>query len=478
MKNQPAKPSQAPGTSPPAAVVEWVPLFEAQKRIYPKTTTGTYTSTRWLFVWLTQLLYYGLPWLEWSGRQAVLFDLGARRFYTFGFVLYPQDFIYLTGLLVASALLLFFITAIAGRLWCGYTCPQTVYSSIFMYIERKVEGDRNKRIRLDNAPTDVSKISRKALKHALWLLFSIWTGITFVGYFYEIRKLVPDLFTNHVAGWSLFWVVFYSFATYGNAGFLREQVCKYMCPYARFQSAMFDKDTLIVSYDAVRGEPRGGRSKGADAKSNALGSCIDCSVCMQVCPTGIDIRNGLQYECIGCGVCVDACNSVMDKMEYPRGLIRYTTENALKGKFNQKELIARILRPRVLIYASILGSLLVVLGVSLSLRTPFKVDVVRDRAVISRIAQGGLIENVFRLQLMNATEQTKKISISASGPPALRIASATQETLLPTESKWMVVSVHAEPGSAPAGAHKFMFQIDDTEGAFKLSESAVFIFPR
>ncbi|MCL5739754.1 MAG: cytochrome c oxidase accessory protein CcoG, partial [Betaproteobacteria bacterium] len=313
----------AAATPEPSAEGEFVSLYEAQKKIYPRSISGYFARWRWAMVFLTQLVFYGLPWLEWGQRQMVLFDLGARRFYIFGLVLYPQDFIYLTGLLIISALSLFLFTAVAGRLWCGFACPQTVYTEMFMWMEHKIEGDRSARLRLDASPWTFEKIRKKFLKQTAWIAVSLWTGFTFVGYFVPIRELGPELLA-FAGGWQIFWVLFYGLATYGNAGFLREQVCKYMCPYARFQSAMFDRDTLIVTYDEARGEPRGPRVKTVDYKAKGLGDCIDCTLCVQVCPVGIDIRKGLQYECIGCGLCVDACNTVMDKMHYPKGLIRYS----------------------------------------------------------------------------------------------------------------------------------------------------------
>ena len=314
---------------------ELVSLYAAQRKIYPRSTTGFFSNWRWAMVWLTQIIFYGLPWLQWGQRQAVLFDLGARRFYIFGLVLYPQDFIYLTGLMVISALSLFLFTAVAGRLWCGYACPQTVYTEIFLWIENKVEGNRSARMRRDEQPWGLQKLARKGLKHLLWLLLALWTGFTFVGYFTPIQELGTEFVQMSMSSWEGFWTFFYGFATYGNAGFMREQVCKHMCPYARFQSAMFDKDTLIVTYDAERGEPRGARSRKADPAALNLGACVDCSLCVQVCPTGIDIRKGLQYECIGCGVCIDVCDTVMDKLGYARGLIKYSTDNAMAQHWSQ-----------------------------------------------------------------------------------------------------------------------------------------------
>ena len=234
-----------------------VSLYAAQKKVYPRSVNGLYARWRWAMVFATQLFFYLVPWLEWGQRQALLFDIASRRFYIFGLVLYPQDFIYLTGLLVVSALSLFLFTAVAGRLWCGYTCPQTVYSEIFMWVERKIEGDRAVRMRLDKAPQSLEKLVKKAFKHVVWISIALWTGFTFVGYFTPIRDLGMSFLQTQMGTWEVFWVLFYGFATYGNAGFLREQVCKYMCPYARFQSAMFDRDTLTVTYDADRGDPRG-----------------------------------------------------------------------------------------------------------------------------------------------------------------------------------------------------------------------------
>jgi cytochrome c oxidase accessory protein FixG len=476
--------------SSPAAVRKVIPivpagpeepgesLYEAQKKIYPRKVTGLFARWRWGFVFLTQIIFYGLPWLEWGERQAVLFDLGARRFYIFGHVLYPQDFIYLTGLLVISALSLFLFTAVAGRLWCGFSCPQTVYTEIFLWIERKIEGDRNARMRLDASPMSANKFARKGAKHLVWITVALWTGFTFVGYFTPIRTLWGEAFTLSFGPWEWFWVNFYALATYGNAGFLREQVCKYMCPYARFQSAMFDKDTLIVSYDANRGEPRGSRSRNADPAELALGSCVDCNLCVHVCPTGIDIRNGLQYECIGCAGCIDVCNTVMDRMNYPRGLIRFTTQNAEAKGWGRAEILRHIVRPRVLVYTTVLLTLTVVVLTSLVVRTPFKVDVVRDRAALSRIVAGGKLENVYRLQIMNATEQPQRYRISATGLEGLAIASEAEATVGPAESRWVAVRLQIPYGSAQPGSHPIHFTIAAEGGDDSISEKSAFLVPR
>jgi len=461
-----------------ASAVQGESLYEAQKKIYPRQVTGIFARWRWGLVIFTQLVFYGLPWLEWGQRQSVLFDLGARRFYIFGYVLYPQDFIYLTALLVISALTLFLFTALAGRLWCGFACPQTVYTEMFLWIERKVEGERVARMRLDAAPMSMEKLVKKWFKHFLWIGLAMWTGFTFVGYFTPIRELALEFLQTRMSSWEVFWVFFYGLATYGNAGFLREQVCKYMCPYARFQSAMFDRDTLIVSYDAARGEPRGSRSRKADPAALALGSCIDCNLCVQVCPTGIDIRQGLQYECIGCAGCVDVCDGVMDRMNYPRGLIRFTTQNAMGEGWSSRQIWRRALRPRVLAYGAILVLLCTALLWSLVARVPLKVDVVRDRAALSRIVAGGKLENVYRLQVMNATEQPQRYRVSAQGLPGLVLASDALIDVGPAESRWLAVRLQIPYGSATAGSHPIHFEIGTVGGDAHVSEKSVFLVPR
>ncbi len=427
---------------------------------------------------ITQLVFYALPWLEWGQRQMVLFDLGARRFYIFGLILYPQDFIYLTGLLIISALSLFLFTAVAGRLWCGFACPQTVYTEIFMWIEHKIEGERSARLRLDASGWTWEKTWKKATKQVLWIAVSLWTGFTFVGYFIPIRQLGVELMSLQ-GTWQIFWVLFYGFATYGNAGFLREQVCKYMCPYARFQSAMFDKDTLIVTYDTERGEPRGPRIKTADYKAKGLGDCIDCTLCVQVCPVGIDIRNGLQYECIGCGLCVDACNSIMEKMSYPKGLIRFSTQNAMAKGWMQSEILKRVMRPRVLIYTGVLIGLCVLMMVSLLSKAPLKVDIERDRAALSRIVAGGKLENVYRLQIMNATEQLQHYQITAFGLDGLELHMGEKVVEIEAaQSRWVAIRLQIPYGSIASGSHPVNFEIKAVESGASVLEKSLFLVPK
>ncbi len=455
-----------------------VSLYEAHQKIYPRSVSGVFTNWRWGMVFLTQLVFYGLPWLEWGQRQAVLFDLGARRFYVFGLVLYPQDFIYLTGILVISALSLFLFTAVAGRLWCGYACPQTVYTEIFLWLEKKTEGDRSARMRRDAGPRSADWFLRKVAKHFLWLVLAGWTGFTFVGYFTPIHELAAEFVQFRMGSWEVFWSIFYGFATYGNAGFMREQVCLHMCPYARFQSAMFDKDTLIVTYDEERGEPRGARSRKADPLTLNLGACVDCSLCVQVCPTGIDIRDGLQYECIGCGSCADVCDGVMDKMGYPRGLVKYSTQNAINQHWTKAQTLRHVLRPRVLVYTTILGVVVLAMVVSLAMRTPFKVDVVRDRGMLARMVEAGRIENVYRLQIMNATEATQNFSIGVQGLPGLVVVSDKDVSVDSTQARWVAVRVQAPPDAASPGSHTFQFVITGPDAVGTVVEKSVFIVPR
>jgi cytochrome c oxidase accessory protein FixG len=434
-------------------------LYEVRKKIYPRAVTGWFAGWRWGLVWFTQFLYYGAPWFTWNERQAVLFDLGARKFYILGVVFWPQDFIYLAVLLVVSALSLFLFTAVAGRLFCGYACPQTVYTEIFLWIEKVVEGNRNRRIILDRQSLSGGKFVRKAVKHALWAAVALWTGYTFVGYFTPIRYLWAEAAALALGPWEVFWILFYGFATYGNAGWMREQVCKYMCPYARFQSAMFDRDTMVITYDPNRGEPRGGRSRATDSKAVGLGDCVDCGICVQVCPTGIDIRDGLQYECIGCAACIDGCNQVMDRMGYPRSLIRYSTTNAMAAGWTLPQMVRRAFRPRVLVYTAILWGIIIAASVSLYLRVPLKVDVIRDRTSLSREVEGGMFENIYRLQMMNTEEVPHRYQISAVGLPGLQVAGESFIEVPAATAIMVSMRLRIAAGEASPGSHRIEFLV-------------------
>ncbi len=466
-----------------------VSLYKKRQKIHPREVKGPFQTWRWVFVFLTQAIFYGLPWLQWGQRQAVLFDLEARRFYLFGLILYPQDFIYLAALLIVCAYALFLFTAVAGRLWCGYACPQTVYTEMFLWIEQRIDGSKAKREKLDKAPWSLDKLWRRLAKHGAWVLLALMTGFSFVGYFTPIRDLAPLVLAGQLGPWQTFWILFYSFATWGNAGFLREQVCKYMCPYARFQSAMFDRDTLIIGYDAERGEPRGPRGRKDDLAERNLGHCIDCGLCVDVCPTGIDIRKGLQYECIGCAGCVDVCNTVMDKMGYPRGLVRYDTENGLEMHLSRKQEWLRVLRPRVWVYSAVMVLIVVAVAASLALRPAFRFDVVRDRGSLGRWNEQGQLENVYRIQLMNVVERKQRYRIHVETDDAVLAGlqvgqGAAAVELNPIEARWVPVAVHLPEGVAPSatGAHSVRFVVervqqgDDTP--LILSEKTTFVVPR
>ncbi len=457
--------------SAPSGNYEYGQLYRSEEKIYPREVKGRFATLRQIAMYVLLGMFYGGPWLEWGGRQAVLFDLPARKFYIFGLTLWPQDFVYLALLLIVLAVSLFFFTALAGRLWCGFACPQTVWTEAFVRIERLVEGDRAKRMKLDNAPMSFNKLWRKSLKQFLWLSLALYTGFTFVGYFVEIRSLAVALLSFSAGPWEWFWVLFYGFATYGNAGYMREQVCKYMCPYARFQGAMFDRDTLIITYDEERGEPRGARRRGTDPKEKGLGDCIDCTMCVQVCPTGIDIRKGLQYECIACAACIDACDSVMDKMQYPRGLIRYTTEHAIQHKRYQ------LLRPRTIIYSLILLLLISSLVASITLRKPVIVDVLRDRNALYRDAGRQGIENDYTIRIVNKQNIDREYVVTVRGIDGIELRSATR-VAVPAESVFTLPVSVAVPHENAHGGQRIEFVVEDiADPAVRVVEESRFRGP-
>jgi cytochrome c oxidase accessory protein FixG len=432
-------------------------LYAAHQKIYPREVPGRFRNLRTLATLTLLGIFYGLAWLPWNGRQAVLFDLPARKFYIFGLTFLPQDFFFLTWLLVLAALSLFFFTAVAGRLWCGYACPQTVWTDAFVWMERITEGSRQQRMKLDKGPLNFNKLWRKSAKQVLWVSFGLFTGFTFVGYFTPIRTLFVELSNFGAGPWETFWVLFYGFATYGNAGFMREQVCKYMCPYARFQSAMFDKDTLIISYDSVRGEPRGSRARGMEYKSQGLGDCIDCTLCVQACPTGIDIRKGLQYECIACAACIDACDSVMDKMNYPRGLIRYSTQASLEGN------TPHVIRPRTMVYGALLTLLFVGFLYAVTHRSLVELDVLRERNAMYRETEDGLIENVYTLRVINKDNEAHAYTLRVDGVPEAQLHT-DRPTVVAGASDVVSMTVHVDAPALPTGgSHPIKFVLTSTD---------------
>lgn len=442
--------------------VKEVTIYTRFEQVYVRQSKGKYTNLRWLMVWLTQLIFFGLPWLNWNGRQAVLFDLPARKFYLFGYVLLPQDFIFLTLLLIICAYSLFLFTALTGRVWCGFSCPQTVYTQIFMWLESKAEGKRSARIRLDRQAWNAEKIARKGLKQILWLGFALLTGFSFVAWFNPVRDLLSALLQAELSVWITFWMLFYAGFTYLNAAIMRDHFCRYLCPYARFQGAMMDKDTLIVSYDKARGEPRSAWNKQSRAEQQR-GACIDCAMCVQVCPTGIDIRQGLQHDCIGCAACIDACDSVMDKLQAPRGLIRFSTENADQLGWSFRQIRQRFARPRLLIYGAILVLLIAAFATGLSQHRDLRLNVLRDRSISYRQLDNDLYENVYRLNLISSAEHVRHLQVRVSGAGDFSLAGQDQFELPSTGSRVYPVTVRLRTQDLRQHQQKISFKVYDID---------------
>lgn len=448
-------------------------LYRKREKIYQRHPSGFFQTLRVATIWVTLGVYFLGPWLTWDGRQAILFDLPERKFYIFWFTFWPQDFLYLSWLLIIAAFALFFFTVLAGRVWCGYTCPQTVWTTFFMWIEFITEGDRNKRIKLDAQPMSMNKFSKKFLKHGLWLTLAFWTAFTFVGYFAPVRELFFDIYHLNVSGWAAWWMFFFTAATYLNAGWMREQVCMYMCPYARFQSVMFDRDTLIVTYDATRGEPRGARKKSVDRAETDLGDCVNCQLCVQVCPTGIDIRNGLQYECIGCAACIDACDSIMDQMNYPKGLIRYSTENAVEGK------PSKVMRPRLIGYGAMLIVMVVVFMTAVFSRVPLELDIIRDRNALYRETWEGTIENTYTLKIMNKTQQAQQYEVAVSGLDNVITHIPDEIKTLPGELLTLAITLEMKPEDIKGRNSTVYFTVTAVnDPSQEVTEESRFLSPR
>jgi cytochrome c oxidase accessory protein FixG len=445
-------------------------LYAPQAKVYPREIDGRFVRLRRAAVFVLLGLFYLVPWLRWDGRQAVLFDLPARKFYVLGLVFWPQDFFWLACLLIIAGVSLFFFTAVAGRLWCGYACPQTVWTEVFLWMERLCEGRRNQRIKLDASRWSAQKTWRKSAKQFLWVTFALWTGFTFVGFFTPVVDLAQEVRAASLGGWETFWILFYAFATYGNAGYLREQVCKYMCPYARFQSAMFDRDTLVISYDVQRGEPRGARKRNADPKALGLGDCVECEACVQACPTGIDIRHGLQIECIACAGCIDACDAVMDKMGYARGLIRYTTESMLHGEQR------RVLRPRTIIYALLLAGLLTAFAWGVTHRAPLIVELLHDRNALFRQLADGSVENSYTLKLVNKTTAGQHVHLQIEERPELHILGTQEIVLGAGEVANVPLTVRAEKAPHEREKH-FELVASSADGSIRAEQKGEFFAP-
>lgn len=460
------------------AEVGEIDLYQHREKIYTRKIEGFFQRIRLFTGWPLLLGYLLMPWLVWDGHQAMLFDLPARKFHILFLTFWPQDFPLLAWLMIVGAFALFTVTNLAGRVWCGYTCPQTVWTAIYMWVEQKTEGSRNKRIKLDQAPWTLSKFGKKLAKHCMWLGFAFITGFTFIAYFLPAYELAGDFVRGDAPLVAYGWIVFFTLATYLNAGWMREQVCMYMCPYARFQSVMFDSDTLIVSYDSKRGEQRGSRKRTTDVsaqRESNLGDCIDCKICVQVCPTGIDIRDGLQYECIGCALCVDACDSVMDQMNYDRGLIRYTTENILAGGQT------KILRPRLMAYSAVLLVITLLFGVQMFNRSMLELDVIRDRQQLFNLASNGDIENTYRLKIANITEQPGWFSLEVDGVDGLSFSGLEQSPRFYLEggsSSEEILRLSTSPDNLNAAVNSIQFRLlSESDSSIHDSQDSRFIGP-
>ena len=439
---------------------EKVAKSSPRNRIYVRAVQGALETFRRIFGFIFLAAFALAPWLQYQGQQAILFDIYEQRFNIFGLTLWPQDLTILAYIFIVSAFALFFVTTFAGRVWCGFMCPQTTWTYMYIWCEEFFEGNRNKRIKLDQRKMDADKLLRKAGKHTAWISIALLTALTFVGYFTPIDQLFIDFFTFNASFWAAFSVVFFAVCTYGNAGYMREIMCTHMCPYARFQSAMFDKDTFTVAYNAKRGERRGPRSRKMSPEQVAekgLGDCIDCNLCVQVCPTGIDIRNGLQYECINCGACVDACNGVMDKMGYAKGLISFTSEHELSGG------TTKIVRPKLIGYAFVLAVMVSLLTWDIYSRVPLEVDIIKDRNSLFRENFDGDIENVYTLKILNKAQQDRSFTIEISGLKGGQYVGDTQVEVKGGAVYTLPISVKTAPDNLSERVTEFYFRVYTTD---------------
>lgn len=452
--------------------VEVVSLYAEREHIYVKFYKGIFKNLRIISSTMMLMAFYGASWLQYDGRQAIHFDLPGRQFHVFGQTFWPQDFMLLSWLLIILAFTLFFVTVFAGRLWCGYSCPQFVWTWFFMWAERITEGDRNARMKRDKQPMSPNKFLRKTAKHTIWLVIAIATSIAFMGYFTPIRELIPKILIVDLGPWETWWLAFFAVATYGNAGWLREQVCIYMCPYARFQSVMFDQDTLIISYDEKRGESRGKRKRDADYKAEGLGDCIDCGHCVQVCPVGIDIRDGLQYECVACGACVDACDDIMERMGYDKGLVRYTTEHELEGK------TTHLVRPRLIGYLVALLAMSTAFGYVLLSRTPLEVDTIRGRGELYTVAPDGDIRNTYSVKIANKSQQDMSYRITIDGFEYAELVGATEVRVKAGELYDHTIYVEADPRALEKPNYTIEFEVSAVDDAsIRATSESRFIGP-
>ncbi len=460
-------------------------LYKSRVRIHPKEAQGHYRTKKWAMMAFTLGIYYLVPWLRWNRgagapNQGVLVDLTHERLYFFFIEIWPQEVYYITGLLILAAVSLFLINALFGRLWCGYSCPQTEWTDLFIWVETKIEGDRNARIRLDAAPWTAGKIAKRTSKHTIWLLFAVATGGAWVFYYNDAPTLLHQLLTGTASLGNYAAVAGLTFTTYALGGLMREQVCTYMCPWPRIQAAMTDTEALSVTYRRDRGEPRGAHKKGESWEGR--GSCIDCNQCVAVCPMGIDIRDGSQLECINCGLCADACDDVMKRIGQPPRLIAYDTEaNVVRRQAGQAPRY-RFVRPRTVLYAAVLTVVSAIMLVTLTFRHTLDLDVMRDRNPDYVQLADGAVRNAYTLKLMNRSGQARDLRLSVSGIKARAInvigdGDISSSVLLPVEADKVrtlrVLVTVARPDLA--GSHGLFFTLADSKGSEMRTADAVFV---
>ncbi|MBR7781320.1 cytochrome c oxidase accessory protein CcoG [Undibacterium luofuense] len=453
-----------------------ISVYTKFEPFYVRESQGRFTNLRWLCVLLTQMVFFITPWLSWNQRQAVLLDLAARKFYLFGLILYPHDLIYLAMLLIICAFGLFLVTTIAGRVWCGYGCPQSVYTLVMMWIENRTEGNRANRMRLAREGWTAERILRTGSKHLIWLTLSFISGFVFTAWFVPVSDMLQALTQFRFSAGVTTSILLYGGLMYANAGLMRDQFCRYLCPYARFQGSMLDQDSLIISYHPQRGEPR--QKPGADRPVNA-DSCIDCGLCVQVCPSGIDIRKGLQHDCTGCAACIDACDHVMDKLQLPRGLISYSSARQLQesraGSASPDK--PRFLRPRIAVYSLLMLIMCAAAAYLLANRPDVRMDILPDRMLTSREPAPGQFEQVYRLHLLNTREETGNYDLSIENVPALHLQSDNVIRLSPAGAGFISVTVR-NTSPLTAGHYRFRFTLRDKQTQRTIvTEPAMFRIP-
>ncbi|MFG1399057.1 cytochrome c oxidase accessory protein CcoG [Roseixanthobacter pseudopolyaromaticivorans] len=468
------------------------PLYAARRAIYPQSVHGTFRRIKWIVLIVTLGIYYFLPFVRWdrgpdAPNQAVLIDFPARRFYFFFIEIWPQEFYYVAGLLILAALILFLMNAVAGRVWCGYLCPQTVWTDLFMAVERMIEGDRRERIAADNAPWTIDKIAHKTLKHSLWLLIAWWTGGAWVLYFDDAPTLVRELATFQASATAYTSIAVLTFTTYVLAGHMREQVCTYMCPWPRIQAALTDEYALNVTYLYDRGEPRGSLKKVAQlrAEGKPAGDCIDCNQCVNVCPTGVDIRKGLQLDCIQCGLCIDACDTVMDKIHRPRGLITYESEANLEARARGEAPVRRIVRMRTILYAALICGIGGLMLATLVNRSSEGLAAIHDRNPVFVRLSDGALRNAYTLRLINKKLYDRTFALSVSGVPGASLtvvgtdAGSEHDDLLvgPDTTREVRVLVTTKDKLAAGASLPVTFEIRDTATGVAARASDHFIAP-